>query len=592
MYGINALKNRKLDDFGKGHWRIYILVFFVFLGALIILFRLYALQVTAYPTYRHIAQNQRSFFQELIPRRGEVYLQEKNEGLYPLAVNRQMRMAYAVPKEIKEKDKAIDSLASILSLEKEFVAAKLSDPEDMFEILKRKLTDEETAKIKEAGIAGIYLLPESFRYYPAGELAAQVAGFVGSDGKEYKGRYGIEAYWEEELKGKAGSLTQEGDVKGRWISIADRIVKPAEDGVDLVLTIDHTVQYEVEKILKKAIEKYGADSGNIVVMDPSTGKMLAVANYPGFNPNEYSKTEDMSLFMNSAVRIPYESGSVFKTITAAIGIDDGKIEPETVYVDTGSVYEAGYEIKNSDGKAYGKQTMTQVLENSLNTGAIYIEKLVGNQKFADYVRRFGFGEKTGIDLPGESAGNIENFKEKRININFFTASFGQGITVTPIQLANAYSAIANGGKLMKPRIVDKIIYPDGKTEEIRPEEIRRVIKEETAGKVGEMLRSVVVNGHGKRADVPGYLVGGKTGTAQVAKIGEKGYEEEVTVGSFAGYAPIGDPKFVVVVKIDNPKGIQWAESTAAPAFKEVMEFLLEYYNIKPTEEYEAGEINN
>jgi cell division protein FtsI/penicillin-binding protein 2 len=235
-------------------------------------------------------------------------------------------------------------------------------------------------------------------------------------------------------------------------------------------------------------------------------------------------------------------------------------------------------------KANGLQTMTQVLEKSLNTGVIYIEKLVGNKTFADYVKLFGFGEKTGIDLPGELAANTRNLNNPKTTINFFTAAFGQGISVTPLQLTAAYAALANKGVLMKPQIVDKLRYSDGHEEAVQPEEVRQVISESSAEQISQMLRSVVKDGHGKRADVPGYLVGGKTGTAQIAKADAKGYEQGMNIGSFAGYAPTDNPQFVVLVKIDNPKGLQWAESSAAPTFGQVMRFLLEYYKVQPTED--------
>jgi len=230
------------------------------------------------------------------------------------------------------------------------------------------------------------------------------------------------------------------------------------------------------------------------------------------------------------------------------------------------------------------QTMTQVLENSLNTGVIYVEKLVGNKVFSDYIHRFGFGEKSNIEIPGEVPGNTKNLDNPRITINFFTAAFGQGISVTPVQLISAYAALANKGILMKPQIIEEIRRSDGSSEKINPEEVRQVISENSAQQISEMLRSVVVNGHGKRADVPGYLVGGKTGTAQVAKTGAKGYEEGMNIGSFAGYAPTNDPRFVVLIKIVNPKGLQWAESSAAPTFGQIMKFLLEYYKVQPTED--------
>lgn len=570
--------------FSDSNRRIYGMVIFVFFAAICISIKLYTLQIKRYSTYAALAEKQHEGITELSAERGEIFLQDEND-LYSLAVNRELQMAYAVPREMKNIEDAIKILSEILSLDKNFLEDKMNDPDDMFEVLKHKLSEDEVQKIKDEKIAGIHLSPEVFRYYPAGELASQVVGFVGSNGEKQKGMYGLEAYWEEELSGQAGVVKQESDSQGRWISVSERdIMKETQDGPDLILTINHTVQFEVEKILKEAIEGYEADSGTVIVMEPKTGKILAMANYPGFNPNDFSSTEEISRFMNPAVSEPYECGSVFKAVTGAIGIDSGKINPNTTYTDTGVVVEAGYEIHNSDMKANGTQTMTQVLEKSLNTGVIYIEKLVGNKMFSEYVQRFGFGQKSGVALPGEVSGNIANLKNPNTTINFFTASFGQGISVTPIQLVSAYAVLANKGILMKPQIVDKLRFSDGHEEEIQPEEVRQVISESSSQQISQMLRSVVVNGHGKRADVAGYLVGGKTGTAQVAKSDSKGYEEGTNIGSFAGYAPINDPLFVVLVKMVNPKTVEWAESSAAPTFGQIMKFLLEYYKVRPTED--------
>ncbi|MFA5777388.1 MAG: penicillin-binding protein 2 [Parcubacteria group bacterium] len=588
----NNLSRKKADsNLSIKNWRIYTLVFFVVAIALIIISRLYFLQIFSGESYRAIAENQHKILQILMPKRGEIYLKEGNDGLYPLAINRDLQLAYAVPKEIENKDEIIKKISPILGLDESFISGKLSNLESMFQVLKHKLSDDEVSRIKELNLSGIHFSPEPTRFYPSGELASQLVGFVGSDGDQDVGRYGLEASFEDILKGREGKLDQERDTGGRWISIADRNIEPAKNGDSLVLTIDHTVQYEVEKIIKEAVERHGADNGSAIVMEPATGKILAMANYPNFNPNDYRNIEDMSLFMNLNVNLPYECGSVFKTITEAIGIDNGKINPDSTYTDTGVVNEAGYNIKNSDGKSYGTQTMTQVLEKSLNTGAIHIEQVVGNKTYADYIERFGFGEKTGIDLPAESSGNISNLNNLRSNIQFFTASFGQGITVTPIQLINAYASIANKGMLMKPQIVDKVIHSDGSFEEVQPVEIRKVISESSARQVSQMLRSVVTNGHGKRADVPGYLVGGKTGTAQVASTTSKGYEEGITIGSFAGYAPVDDPQFAVLVKIYHPKDVEWAESSAAPTFGSIMKFLLEYYKVEPTEPYDINKLN-
>jgi cell division protein FtsI/penicillin-binding protein 2 len=326
-------------------------------------------------------------------------------------------------------------------------------------------------------------------------------------------------------------------------------------------------------------------------MESSTGKILSMASYPTFDPNDYANVSNMEAFRNIAVSDSYECGSIFKAVTIASAIDSGKINPDTRYVDTGAVTEAGYTIRNSDGKANGQQTMTQVLEKSLNTGAIYAQKLLGNRNFYDYVKRFGFGEPTGASVFGEAKGNISNLENFRSNIQFFTAAFGQGIVVTPIQMISAYNAIANGGVLLKPQIIDKIVHSDGSSEEIQPEEVRRVITGRAAQLTTEMLRLVVTDGHGKRADVPGYLVGGKTGTAQVAKSGSKGYEEGKNIGSFIGFAPTDNPKYTILIRIDNPKDVEWAESSAAPTFGELMKFVLEYGGVEPTEKYTQKDLD-
>jgi cell division protein FtsI/penicillin-binding protein 2 len=309
-----------------------------------------------------------------------------------------------------------------------------------------------------------------------------------------------------------------------------------------------------------------------------------MASFPQFNPNNYSQVEDYSIFMNPAVSVSYEPGSVMKPLVMAMGIEEGKVSPQSEFVDTGAVTEAGYIIRNAEEKVYGRSTMITVLNQSINTGVIYVEKLLGNKTFGEYFTRFGFGERTGIGLPAELAGNIKNLNNTRSTISFFTAAFGQGVTMTPLQMIDAYAALANGGMLLKPHIIDTIIHADGSEEKIEPETVRRVVSEETSKTMGRMLRDVVVNGHGKRADVPGYLVGGKTGTAQVAKNDARGYQEGLSIGSFIGYAPIDNPRFVILVKLDNPKNVEWAESSAAPTFGEIMKLLLGYAKIKPTEQ--------
>lgn len=581
---------KKKNGLSSSSLRIYILAFLIFGIGVIIILRLYFLQVVSYASYKALADEQHSVFEKLVPKRGQIYLRDRDE-IYPVAVNRDAQMAYTVPQEIDDVSGTAIKVANILGLDTNETLAKLNQPDDMYEVLKHKLSDDEINQITQAKLKGIYLTDESYRYYPAGELASHVLGFVGWKDNEFGGQYGVERYMDDELRGTEGYISQEKDNAGRWIALGQNNIVNAKDGDDLVLTIDHSVQFETEKILASAVAKYQADRGTIIVMESSTGKILALASYPDFNPNDYGSVDNMEAFRDLALSDAYEPGSVFKTITMSASIDAGKISPDTTYYDSGEVQEAGYTIKNSDLKSYGNQTMTQVLERSLNTGAIFAEKALGNQNFYDYLKRFGFGTPTGIQIFGEAPGNISNLLNFNRNIQFYTSAFGQGLTVTPIQLISAYNAIANGGVLLQPQIIDHIVHPDGSVEEIQPEAVRRVISTQTAYEVGQMLRSVVTDGHGKMADVPGYVVGGKTGTAQVASTESKGYEQGKTIGSFAGYAPVVNPKFTVLVRMDNPKTVQWAESSAAPTFGELMKFLLDWSNVPPTEKYTQANID-
>lgn len=568
--------------------RTSVIFVFVITVFFVVVVRLVFIQVFGYEKYSSLAFRQHTVEKNILSSRGEIFL-KNNDDVYPLGVNREYFMAYVSPRDVPDEEMSTvaDQIAQALQLDTGAVLQKIAKRNDIHEELKHKITKEEKEDIEKKNIKGLNFLSEYFRFYPGGSLASHVVGFVGSDGETYRGRYGIEAFFDEELRGSDGKVVQERDARGGWLANTDRIVSEKKDGTDMYLTIDYTVQYEVERILESAIKQYEATGGSIIVMDPKTGKILALANDPMFTPNNYNEVEDVAVFRNHAISDEYECGSVFKPVTMAMGLDDGKVTKDSTYVDTGSIKAAEYTIRNSEDKVYGLQTMTQVLENSINTGVIHVETLVGNKKFKEYVERFGFGSVTGIELPAEADGNISNLAHINRNVEYYTASFGQGITVTPLQLASAYSALANGGFMMKPQIIEKKVYSDGTQEVIPPYPVHRVISEDASRQIGEMLRSVVVNGHGKRADVPGYLIGGKTGTAQVAKTGEKGYDDTQTIGTFAGYGPINDPRFVIVVRIDNPKNIIWAESSAAPTFGQVMKYLLNFYDIPPTEKIDS-----
>lgn len=559
--------------------------FILMLGIIgVVVARITFLQVMSHEKYSALASRQHMMEKVLPASRGEIFLKNQ-DTVYPIAVNREYFLAYISPRDVPD-DQLLDvthRVVAALDVPRETVMTKLAKRDDIHEVLKHKITAEEKDAIVAEHIPGLFFMPEFFRFYPGGSLGAQVVGFVGSDGDQYVGRYGIEAVFDKAMHGTDGRVVQLRDARGGWMSNADRTVEEPRDGNDVYLTIEYPVQFEVERILKEAVSEYGARSGAIVVMEPATGKILAMANEPTFVPNEYNNVTDVSVFRNSVVSDEYECGSVFKPLTMAMGLDAGKVTPETTYTDTGSVKVAEYTIKNSENKVYGVQTMNGVLEESINTGVIHVERLIGNAAFKHYVERFGFGAVTGVDLPAEADGNIGNLANVRRDVEYYTASFGQGITVTLLQVAAAYGALANGGELMMPRIVEKTVDADGVEHTVAPHTVHRVISQEASQTIGQMLRRVVTDGHGKRADVPGYLIAGKTGTAQVAKSDAKGYDESRTVGTFAGYGPVNDPRFVIVVRIDEPTKVIWAESSAAPTFGKVMKFVLDYYGIVPTE---------
>ncbi|OHA49292.1 MAG: hypothetical protein A3B75_02375 [Candidatus Terrybacteria bacterium RIFCSPHIGHO2_02_FULL_43_14] len=314
-------------------------------------------------------------------------------------------------------------------------------------------------------------------------------------------------------------------------------------------------------------------------MDPITGAVRAMASYPNFNLNNYSEVEDAGVYANPAVSHIFEPGSVFKPITLAAGLDSKAITPSTTFENTGSVKIGNYTISNVVQEAIGTRTMTETLEESLNTGAIFAEQKTGDETFKKYVQDFGFDEKTGIDLFAETQGNIANLSENR-PINFATASFGQGIAVTPIAMANAISAIANNGQLMRPYVVQVIRHANGQEEKTVPKVIRKILSQRTVTDLTAMMVSVVRNGTGKRAQIEGYTIAGKTGTAQVANSDRRGYSDK-DIHTFAGFFPAFDPKVLIFIKLDDPKGVRYAEGSAVPLFKEIAQYLITYYSIPP-----------
>jgi cell division protein FtsI/penicillin-binding protein 2 len=566
-------------------WRFYTLVFFIGLVFAIIIFRLFSLQVLKHSFYRALANNQHQIFQTIYPFRGEIFMRDRytdadsRSMLFPVAINKDLWMVYAVPKDIEEKEETVKKLSPLLEVDEDVLEQRINKPDDPYEPLKNKVDEETAQKIKELNLKGIHLKTEGWRYFPANELACHLMGFVGFEGDQRIGRYGIEEYYEKELSGKSGFVEAKIDSLGELISIGDRVLREAKDGADLILTIDPNVQFFVEEKLKETIENLQATGGVIIVMETKTGAIKAMASWPGFDLNKYNEVEDINLFLNPAVQGRFEPGSIFKPITVAAALDKGVITPRATYEDKGKVEISGHILKNAHEETEGIQTMTQVLEKSLNTGAVFIQQRLGKDDFKKYVEKFGFDDKTGIDLTGEIRGDISNLRKKK-DLEYATAAFGQGIAITPIQLISALSAIGNDGILLRPYVVEKIIFSEGEEKITEPKEIRRVISSDTASRLTAMLVSVVKNGYGKKAGVSGYLIAGKTGTAQIPEPG--GYSEE-TIHCFGGFLPALDPYFAILIKIDRPQEIRFAADSIAPVFSQVAEYILNYYEIPPSQ---------
>jgi cell division protein FtsI/penicillin-binding protein 2 len=527
----------------------------------------------------------------------------------------------STPDSIPSSTTSETSLSSASSTKEEIIDGyfkKLNKPGDPYESLGKKLGTDDLLKLfaflastssapvtandlelrneqvvyKKGTTTTKFILPgfgfdlQKYRYYPEKEIASHILGFVSNADNKEVGKYGLEEFFNDELAGKAGYLKSEKGGQGNTIIVNDREYVKPEDGSDLILTVDRNIEFVACEKLKEAVKKHGADGGSVIIMNPKTGAIIAMCSVPDFDPNDYKDVSNIRVFNNPVTFDQYEPGSVFKAVTMSIAIDQGKVSPTTTYNDPGELMINGWDkpIRNSDFDTkggHGVVDMNVVLENSLNTGAIFAMRQVGPTVFADYIKNYGFGEKTGIELGSESSGNIDNLLKPKVReIDAATASFGQGIAVTSLQMIMPYQAIANKGIMMKPYIVKSIIRNDGQREETQPQQLRRVISSQTADTMSAMLVNVVEKGHSNKAYINGYYIGGKTGTAQIPTPG--GYLKGQYIHTFVGIAPIEDPAFVMLTKMDSPKDVTYAEGSVVPLWKDIADFILKYYQIPKT----------
>lgn len=546
--------------------RLKALIFCVILIFAVIVVRIVYLQIINHSFYKERAEQQRRRIIPLAALRGDIY--DRCGRLLVTSVD--TPSIYVNPKEFTDYEilsKAIGEKVGPFSSKR------------VFAWIKRKVTPEFAEKVMAKKIPGVYLLSEKKRVYPKGHLASQLIGFVGMDNE---GLSGIELGLDDYLKGEEANIVTESDPAGyELLTKRESTKKKNPTGMDVYLTIDESIQYFAERELAIAVKQYSGASGILIVMDVKSGDILALAGCPDFDPNNYSKF-DPKTWRCKSIDV-YEPGSTFKSITLASGLDTGAVDLATKLKALDQIEVGGKVIENSHKIRFDGSTVTifRMLEQSINTAVVQIGLKMGKDRFYSKIRDFGFGDAINIGIMGESRG-IVNHPSSWYAPDIAMITFGQSIAVTPLQLCAAYLAIANGGMLVKPQLIKKIESYNGDfVKKARLEEVRRVIAKKAADETTQVLESVVLKGSGRRAQMKHFRVGGKTGTAQKAIPGGRGYMKGHYVASFIGFAPVSDPRILALVLVDDPKGVIWGETVAGPAFKKVVEETLRYLNVKP-----------
>ena len=511
--------------------------------------------------------------------RGSIFDRNMNE----LATNIDVESVYATPHEVLGKKQAARTIASALNLNQKSVYEKLRSGRH-FVWLKRKATPTEVTRLRNSSLSGVNFISEDKRFYPKRELASGAIGFVGIDNQ---GLAGIEHQFQSTLKGNTVRTVMEKDARGRLIRFGEGVGNQVLEDRGVVLTLDEVIQFFTEHHLKNQVEKYQAKSGIAVVMNPNTGEIYALANIPQYNPNSYSIYQPQR-WRNYAVSNAYEPGSIFKPIVAAAVIDSGAALPDDMFFCENGKF--GIETRNgeatfgeADNHKFGWLTLQNIIVQSSNIGSIKIAQQLGQRSFYDYIRKFGFGQKSGVELPGEAPGKVRGLSSWGLR-SLASISFGQEISVTPLQITAAMGAIANGGVLMTPRIAHAVINNGQVGDKFEPKTVRRVISVQTSRQMVDILKSVVKDGTGKKAAVKGYEVAGKTGTAQKYDPKTGGYSKTAFVSSFVGFVPADAAKVAILVMIDEPKGTHWGGSVAAPVFSSIARETLRYLNVPPSDQ--------
>jgi cell division protein FtsI/penicillin-binding protein 2 len=545
--------------------------------SVLVVARLAQLQILSHGHYEVEAQDEHMGVDNVFPPRGAIL----DRNGYPLALTLDTYDIYISRQVWQDQQVAANgaqALASALGKQPEEIRSALGSESEGDVLIAGGVNYEAGKKIIEMGVPGVKATPRIQRFHPEGDLASALQGFVGQD---ETGLSGLEADLQDELGGQPGTLYYERDSMGNPIPFGYRQMTKPEAASDVRLTIDRFIQQAAEQSLDEAIANNDANGGTIIVMDPKTGAIMAMASRPSFKLSQLDLTNDSQadLYRDRAVTDLYEPGSVMKVVTMSTAVDLGLVTPNTTYDDTGTAYVGGAAIQNWDFSVNGTTTMTQVLQKSLNTGAVWVSQLIGPDRFYQYIKQFGFGEPTNVGLSGEPAGQVrDNESPDWTPSDLATNSFGQGISVTPLQMITAVAAIANGGMLMRPYVVQEVVGPDG-NKTTQPQPVRQAISEATARTLTAMMNDVVegVPSHGAR--IQGYHVAGKTGTSYISVPG--GYAPDRVIASFIGFAPVSDPRMIVLVKIDEPQVAQLGGTVAAPVFAELAPKILNYLGVPP-----------
>jgi len=532
--------------------------------------RLAYLQIFRYADFLARAERQQQHIVEISPKRADIF----DRNLHALAMSAAVNSCFAVPLEVADPQMVARLLAGVLGVSPDEMEARLASSRS-FVWIARKLPPETVARIQALNLRGIYFQPEDQRFYPKRDLAAAVLGYVDID---ERGLGGIEYALDNRIRSKPGRMLILADARSRWYDSSDK--KPAA-GSSVVLTLDENIQFMAERELAAAIEQTGSKAGTVIVQDPSNGEILAMANWPTFNPNAPAESKPESR-ENRAIANLYEPGSVFKIVTLSAAIDQGLTKPdEVVDCQMGAIYIAGHRIR--DHEPFGLLTVSQILAKSSDVGAIKIGLRLGAPKFYDYIRSYGFGSLTDVDLPGENRGLLRHV-ESWTPVSVGSISMGQEVGVTPLQMVNAVSAIANGGLLYRPHVVRALRSGDGNLIPENEPDPKRVVRETTAATMRSMLEGVVLDGTGKLARLDGYTAAGKTGTAQKIDPATGRYSPTQLIASFVGFAPINNPALTILVQLDSPSmGSHMGGAVAAPVFKRVAEQALAYLNVPQDE---------